>query len=153
MSSHRVTWDNIETAWNCCKIAIILNSSCRNVRLIDVQEFHSREESVELSVFQQIVTRHIDNARGILLRKWVLDIINHQETSSHLNQQNQNSVSSGNLCRNIMNVHSFLFYFTYFYSLRFYFLSFTSPFHICLIFFISFPFMLLQQKHQHVWLA
>ncbi|XP_070694441.1 dynein axonemal heavy chain 7 [Pempheris klunzingeri] len=43
----------------------------KNLRLIDVEEFHSREESMELAVFQQIVTRHVDNASGILLKNWV----------------------------------------------------------------------------------
>ncbi|XP_044073688.1 dynein axonemal heavy chain 7 isoform X2 [Siniperca chuatsi] len=46
----------------------------KNLRLIDVEEFHSREESMELSVFQQIVTRHVDIARGILLNNWVPEV-------------------------------------------------------------------------------
>uniref|UniRef100_A0A3B5AG71 Dynein axonemal heavy chain 7 n=1 Tax=Stegastes partitus TaxID=144197 RepID=A0A3B5AG71_9TELE len=48
--------------------------SYNNLRLIDVKEFHSREESLELSVFQKIVTQHVDNARGILLRNWVPEV-------------------------------------------------------------------------------
>ncbi|XP_035507000.1 dynein axonemal heavy chain 7 isoform X2 [Scophthalmus maximus] len=56
------------------QVQYLWHMSYKNVRLIDVQEFHSREESVELSVFQQIVTRHIDNARGILLRNWIPEV-------------------------------------------------------------------------------
>ncbi|XP_030285119.1 dynein heavy chain 7, axonemal isoform X1 [Sparus aurata] len=47
-----------------------------NLRLIDVEELHSREESMELSVFQQIVNRHVDNARGILLKNWLPEVQN-----------------------------------------------------------------------------
>uniref|UniRef100_UPI003AAEEA19 dynein axonemal heavy chain 7 n=1 Tax=Centroberyx gerrardi TaxID=166262 RepID=UPI003AAEEA19 len=50
--------------------------SFKKLRLIDVEEFHSREESMELSVFQKIVTRHIDCARGILLKKWFPEVQN-----------------------------------------------------------------------------
>ncbi|XP_047456328.1 dynein axonemal heavy chain 7 isoform X2 [Mugil cephalus] len=50
--------------------------SYKTLRLIDVQEFHSRKESIELSVFQQIVTRHVENARGILLKNWVPEVQN-----------------------------------------------------------------------------
>ncbi|XP_063744092.1 dynein axonemal heavy chain 7 [Eleginops maclovinus] len=48
----------------------------QNVRLIDVEEFHCREESMELSVFQQMVNRHIDNAREILLNNWIPEVHN-----------------------------------------------------------------------------
>ncbi|XP_026231920.1 dynein heavy chain 7, axonemal isoform X2 [Anabas testudineus] len=50
--------------------------SYKNLRLIDVEEFHSRQEAMELSVFQKIVTKHVDNARGILLRSWIPEIQN-----------------------------------------------------------------------------
>uniref|UniRef100_G3NCJ3 Dynein axonemal heavy chain 7 n=1 Tax=Gasterosteus aculeatus aculeatus TaxID=481459 RepID=G3NCJ3_GASAC len=43
----------------------------KNLRLIDVEEFHSMKESMELHVFQQIVTSHVENAKGILLKNWV----------------------------------------------------------------------------------
>ncbi|XP_031730848.1 dynein heavy chain 7, axonemal isoform X1 [Anarrhichthys ocellatus] len=48
----------------------------KNLRLIDVEEFHSREESMKLPEFQQIVTRHVDKARGILLNHWVPEVQN-----------------------------------------------------------------------------
>ncbi|XP_029968156.1 dynein heavy chain 7, axonemal-like [Salarias fasciatus] len=46
----------------------------KNLRLIDVEQFHSREESIELSAFQQIVRKHLDNARGILLQHWIPEV-------------------------------------------------------------------------------
>ncbi|XP_074514231.1 dynein axonemal heavy chain 7 isoform X2 [Sebastes fasciatus] len=54
----------------------IWHLSYKDLRLIDVEEFHSREESMELSVFQQTVTRHVDNARGILLKNWLPEVYN-----------------------------------------------------------------------------
>nr|XP_029135329.1 dynein heavy chain 7, axonemal [Labrus bergylta] len=53
------------------QVVFIWHVSYKNVRLIDVDEFHSRRESMELSVFQQIVNRHVEYARGILLNNWV----------------------------------------------------------------------------------
>uniref|UniRef100_A0A3B4YVU2 Dynein axonemal heavy chain 7 n=1 Tax=Seriola lalandi dorsalis TaxID=1841481 RepID=A0A3B4YVU2_SERLL len=58
------------------QVLYLWHVSYKNVRLIDVQDFYSREESVELSVFQQIVTRHVDNAREILLRDWIPNVQN-----------------------------------------------------------------------------
>ncbi|KAK9537950.1 hypothetical protein VZT92_005520 [Zoarces viviparus] len=48
----------------------------KNLRLIDVEEFHSREGSMELPEFQQLVTRHVDKARGILLNHWFPEVQN-----------------------------------------------------------------------------
>ncbi|XP_058478991.1 dynein axonemal heavy chain 7 [Solea solea] len=52
------------------------HASYKNMRLIDVQEFHSREESMELSVFQKTVTRHVENAKRILLKDWISEVLN-----------------------------------------------------------------------------
>ncbi|KAM6984938.1 dynein axonemal heavy chain 7-like [Aplochiton taeniatus] len=43
----------------------------KKMRLIDIEEFHNRQESMELSVFQHLVTRHIECAKDILLKKQV----------------------------------------------------------------------------------
>ncbi|XP_034142716.1 dynein heavy chain 7, axonemal isoform X2 [Esox lucius] len=48
--------------------------SFEKIRLIDIEEFHNRAESMELSVFQQLVTRHIEGAKEILLRKWFPEV-------------------------------------------------------------------------------
>uniref|UniRef100_A0A3Q3KEU7 Dynein axonemal heavy chain 7 n=1 Tax=Monopterus albus TaxID=43700 RepID=A0A3Q3KEU7_MONAL len=50
--------------------------SYKNLRLINIEEFHSREESMELFVFQKIVTQHVDHARGVLLRDWIPQVLN-----------------------------------------------------------------------------
>uniref|UniRef100_A0AAY4BTU9 EF-hand domain-containing protein n=1 Tax=Denticeps clupeoides TaxID=299321 RepID=A0AAY4BTU9_9TELE len=42
----------------------------KNLRLIDVTEFHKMKESLELSAFQQEVDKHIENAKNILYKKW-----------------------------------------------------------------------------------
>lgn len=47
-----------------------LRSPCRKMRLIDVEEFQNRQESMELSIFQHLVTRHIECAKDILLKKY-----------------------------------------------------------------------------------
>ena len=39
------------------------------LRFIDIDEFHQREESMELSLFQNLVMRHIDAAKEKLLKK------------------------------------------------------------------------------------
>ncbi|XP_049904030.1 dynein axonemal heavy chain 7 [Epinephelus moara] len=53
------------------KVMYIWHDFYKDLRLIDVEEFHSRQESMELSVFQQTVARHVENARGILLKHWL----------------------------------------------------------------------------------
>ncbi|KAM9385734.1 dynein axonemal heavy chain 7 [Pholidichthys leucotaenia] len=48
----------------------------RNLRLIDIEEFHHRDESIELSAFQQIVSQNADNAKMILLKNWIPEVQN-----------------------------------------------------------------------------
>ncbi|XP_073489206.1 dynein axonemal heavy chain 7 isoform X1 [Aquarana catesbeiana] len=52
------------------------HSSFGQLRLIDTDEFHSRQESMELSIFQNLVMRNIDAAKDILLKKWIAEIQN-----------------------------------------------------------------------------
>ncbi|KAJ1187209.1 hypothetical protein NDU88_003988 [Pleurodeles waltl] len=47
-----------------------------NLRLIDVEEFHNRPESMELAVFQNLVMRHIEMAKEQLLKKWFPEVQN-----------------------------------------------------------------------------
>ncbi|CAJ1078792.1 dynein heavy chain 7%2C axonemal [Xyrichtys novacula] len=58
------------------KVQILWHVDFKDFRLIDVEEFHSREESMELSVFKEIVRRHVDKARGVLLNNWVPQVQN-----------------------------------------------------------------------------
>ena len=39
------------------------------LRMVDIEEFHDRKESMELSVFQNLCMRHIDAAKDKLLKK------------------------------------------------------------------------------------
>ncbi|XP_041928965.1 dynein heavy chain 7, axonemal isoform X2 [Alosa sapidissima] len=48
--------------------------SFKQLRLVDVEEFHNRKESMELHVFQQLVSKHIESAKDILLKKWFPEI-------------------------------------------------------------------------------
>ncbi|KAM6934818.1 dynein axonemal heavy chain 7 [Xenentodon cancila] len=50
------------------------HASYKDLRLIDIKEFLSRKESIELSEFQQIVSRHVENAKGILLKNWIPEV-------------------------------------------------------------------------------
>ncbi|XP_064419638.1 dynein axonemal heavy chain 7 isoform X2 [Latimeria chalumnae] len=52
------------------------HSSFANLHLIDVEEFHNRQESMELSVFQNLVMRHIESAKDKLLKKWFPEVQN-----------------------------------------------------------------------------
>nr|XP_033800562.1 dynein heavy chain 7, axonemal [Geotrypetes seraphini] len=51
-------------------------SSFGTLRLLDVEEFHDREEAMELSVFQNIAMKHIDGAKEKLLKEWFPEVQN-----------------------------------------------------------------------------
>ncbi|XP_059164025.1 dynein axonemal heavy chain 7-like isoform X1 [Physella acuta] len=44
------------------------------LRFIDIEEFHSREESMELGIFQNLCMRHIEAAKEKLLKKWFIEV-------------------------------------------------------------------------------
>ncbi|XP_013422101.1 dynein heavy chain 7, axonemal isoform X2 [Lingula anatina] len=46
------------------------------LRLIDIEEFHNRTESMDLKTFQQLCIRHVDSAKEKLLKKWFPEIQN-----------------------------------------------------------------------------
>ncbi|XP_026865841.2 dynein heavy chain 7, axonemal [Electrophorus electricus] len=48
--------------------------SFRKLRLIDVNEFHIRQESMELSAFQHMVSSHVECAKDVLLKKWFPEV-------------------------------------------------------------------------------
>uniref|UniRef100_A0AAQ5XFX9 EF-hand domain-containing protein n=1 Tax=Amphiprion ocellaris TaxID=80972 RepID=A0AAQ5XFX9_AMPOC len=58
------------------RLLYLWHDSYIHLRLIDVKEFHSRDESFELSMFEQMITEQVDNARGILLKNWVPEVQN-----------------------------------------------------------------------------
>lgn len=55
--------------FSCELLLSLLFTPCRKLRLVDVEEFHNREESMELHVFQQLVSKHIESAKDVLLKK------------------------------------------------------------------------------------
>ncbi|XP_053328214.1 dynein axonemal heavy chain 7 [Spea bombifrons] len=52
------------------------HSSFVQLRLIDTDEFHNRQEAMELTIFQNLVTRHLDATKDKLLKKWFPEIQN-----------------------------------------------------------------------------
>ncbi|XP_031440303.1 dynein axonemal heavy chain 7 [Clupea harengus] len=52
----------------------VWHGSFKKLRLVDVEEFHNREESMELHVFQQLVSKHIESAKDVLLKKWFPEV-------------------------------------------------------------------------------
>lgn len=52
------------------------HSTYKKLRLIDVEEFHNRQEALELSNFQNIVMRHMENAKETLVKTWFPEVQN-----------------------------------------------------------------------------
>ncbi|XP_075336554.1 dynein axonemal heavy chain 7 [Odontesthes bonariensis] len=66
---------------HCCnptlrQVLFLWHTFYKNLRLVDVDEFHRSDKSIELSEFRQIVTQHVDNAKDILLKNWVPQVQN-----------------------------------------------------------------------------
>ena len=51
-------------------------STCfyRNLRMIDIEEFHNKTDSMDLGAFQNLCMKHIDAAKRSLLHKWVFNV-------------------------------------------------------------------------------
>ncbi|KAM3608317.1 uncharacterized protein V6R79_023014 [Siganus canaliculatus] len=58
------------------QVMCLWDASYKNLRLLHIEEFRSRKQSIELSVFQQIVTQKVDNARKILHSSWIPEVQN-----------------------------------------------------------------------------
>ncbi|KAM4561096.1 dynein axonemal heavy chain 7 [Fundulus diaphanus] len=58
------------------QLMLLWHEFYKDVRLIDVAEFCSREKFVELSEFQQMVTEHADLTKSFLLEHWLSDVHN-----------------------------------------------------------------------------
>lgn len=52
------------------------HSTFKKLRLVDIEEFHNRQEALELSAFQNIVIRHMDSAKETLLKTWFPEVQN-----------------------------------------------------------------------------
>lgn len=50
-------------------VLLFCSSACRNLRMIDVEDFHTRKEPIELFVFQKMISTRVDRVQGILLNR------------------------------------------------------------------------------------
>ncbi|XP_046514011.1 dynein axonemal heavy chain 7 [Equus quagga] len=48
----------------------------KKLRLVDVEEFHNRQEALELATFQSIVMRHMESTKETLLKLWFPEVQN-----------------------------------------------------------------------------
>ncbi|XP_037706594.1 dynein heavy chain 7, axonemal isoform X3 [Choloepus didactylus] len=52
------------------------HNTFRKLRLVDIEEFHTRQDALELSNFQTIVMKHMESAKETLLKKWFPEVQN-----------------------------------------------------------------------------
>ncbi|XP_058156420.1 dynein axonemal heavy chain 7 [Dasypus novemcinctus] len=52
------------------------HSTFKKLRLVDIEEFHVRQDALELSNFQNIVMKHMDSAKETLLKTWFPEVQN-----------------------------------------------------------------------------
>ncbi|KAM6178382.1 dynein axonemal heavy chain 7 [Rhynchocyon petersi] len=52
------------------------HSTFKKLRLVDTEEFHNRQDALELSTFQNIVMRHMETAKETLLKTWFPEVQN-----------------------------------------------------------------------------
>ncbi|XP_024857379.1 dynein axonemal heavy chain 7 isoform X2 [Bos taurus] len=52
------------------------HSTFKKLRLVDIEEFHNRQDALELSTFQTIVMKHMESAKETLLKMWFPEVQN-----------------------------------------------------------------------------
>uniref|UniRef100_A0A2K6B1B9 Dynein axonemal heavy chain 7 n=1 Tax=Macaca nemestrina TaxID=9545 RepID=A0A2K6B1B9_MACNE len=52
------------------------HSNFKKLRLVDIKEFHNRQDALELSSFQNIIMRHMESAKETLLKMWFPEVQN-----------------------------------------------------------------------------
>ncbi|GAB1284962.1 Dynein, axonemal, heavy chain 7C [Apodemus speciosus] len=52
------------------------HSTFKKLRLVDIEEFHNRQDALELSGFQNIVIKHMESAKETLLKTWFPEVQN-----------------------------------------------------------------------------
>ncbi|KAF4014246.1 hypothetical protein G4228_005292, partial [Cervus hanglu yarkandensis] len=52
------------------------HSTFKKLRLVDTEEFHNRQDALELSTFQTIVMKHMESAKETLLKMWFPEVQN-----------------------------------------------------------------------------
>uniref|UniRef100_A0ABI7Y3R0 EF-hand domain-containing protein n=1 Tax=Felis catus TaxID=9685 RepID=A0ABI7Y3R0_FELCA len=52
------------------------HNTFKKLRLVDIEEFHNRQDALELSIFQTIVMKHMESAKETLLKMWFPEVQN-----------------------------------------------------------------------------
>ncbi|KAM8901115.1 dynein axonemal heavy chain 7 [Lycaon pictus] len=52
------------------------HSTYKKLRLVDIEEFHNRQDALELSAFHTIVMKHMESAKETLLKMWFPEVQN-----------------------------------------------------------------------------
>lgn len=57
-------------------VLALWHSTYKNLRLVDVEDFHNRQDALELSTFQGIIMKHMESAKETLLKTWIPEVQN-----------------------------------------------------------------------------
>nr|XP_051704293.1 dynein axonemal heavy chain 7 isoform X3 [Oryctolagus cuniculus] len=57
-------------------VLALWHSTYKNLRLVDIEDFHNRQEALELSAFQSIIMKHMESAKETLLKTWIPEVQN-----------------------------------------------------------------------------
>lgn len=57
------------TIYICVCVVHFCSSACRNLRVIDVEDFRNTNDPIELFAFQKMISNRVDRVRGILLKR------------------------------------------------------------------------------------
>ncbi|KAF0873023.1 DYH7 protein, partial [Crocuta crocuta] len=52
------------------------HNTFKKLRLVDIEEFHNRQDALELSIFQTIIMKHMESAKETLLKMWFPEVQN-----------------------------------------------------------------------------
>ncbi|XP_048664162.1 dynein axonemal heavy chain 7 isoform X2 [Marmota marmota marmota] len=52
------------------------HSTFKKLRLVDIEEFHNRQDALELSTFQNIIMKHLESAKETLFKMWFPEVQN-----------------------------------------------------------------------------
>uniref|UniRef100_A0A8D0LD43 Dynein axonemal heavy chain 7 n=1 Tax=Sphenodon punctatus TaxID=8508 RepID=A0A8D0LD43_SPHPU len=77
LSAHSYIKENLY-AMNPTMLAVLdlWQTSFKNLRLIDKEAFHNRQDAMELSFFQNIAMKHMESTKDVLFKKWFPEVQN-----------------------------------------------------------------------------
>lgn len=75
----------------------------RDLRFIDIREFHDRKDSMEIGCFQNICMKHIESAKGTLMNQWYKEVLNILCQCSKRRQIDQSQNKPGSSLLNCVN--------------------------------------------------